>query len=51
MLSAGAVVEEEEVAKAKNKAYDELYEGLDTNKGENTLYLLARQRHTKREMT
>ena len=34
-----------EVAKAKSKAYDELYEGLDTKEGENTLYRLARQRH------
>ena len=34
-----------EVAKAKSKAYDELYEGLDNKEGENTLYRLARQRH------
>ena len=34
-----------EVAKAKNKAYDELYDVLDTKEGENTLYRLARQRH------
>ena len=34
-----------EVAKAKSKAYDELYEGLDTKEGEKTLYRLARQRH------
>ena len=27
-----------EVAKAKSKAYDELYEGLDTKEGEKTLY-------------
>ena len=26
-----------EVAKTKSKAYDELYEGLDTNEGEKTL--------------
>ena len=32
-----------EVAKAKSKPYDELYEGLDTTEGENTLYRLARQ--------
>ena len=32
-----------EVAKAKNKTYDELCEGMDTNEGENTLYRLARQ--------
>ena len=36
---------EEEVAKAKSKAYDELYEELDTKEGEKTLYRLARQRH------
>ena len=34
-----------EVAKAKSKAYDELYEELDTKEGEKTLYRLARQRH------
>ena len=34
-----------EVAKAKSKAYDELYEGLDTKEGEQTLHRLARQRH------
>ena len=34
-----------EVAKAKSKAYDELYGGLDTKEGEKTLYRLARQRH------
>ena len=36
-----------EVAKAKNKAYDELYEEeeLHSKEGENTLYRLARQRH------
>ena len=34
-----------EVAKAKNNAYDELYEELDSNEGERTLYRLARQRH------
>ena len=33
-----------EVAKANSKAYDELYEGVDTKEGENTLYRLARQR-------
>ena len=33
------------MAKAKSKAYDELYEGLDTKEGEKTLYRLARQRH------
>ena len=33
-----------EVAKAKNKAYDELYEKLDTKEGEKDLYRLARQR-------
>lgn len=33
-----------EVAKAKNKAYWELYERLDTEEGENDLYWLARQR-------
>ena len=32
-------------SKAKSKAYDELYEGLDTREGEKTLYRLARQRH------
>ena len=34
-----------EVANAKSKAYDELYEELDTKEGENTLYRLASQRH------
>ena len=34
-----------EVVKAKNNAYDELYEGLNTKEGEKTLYRLARQRH------
>ena len=34
-----------EVAKAKNNAYDELYEELDSKEEENTLYRLARQRH------
>ncbi|XP_051783710.1 uncharacterized protein LOC127527824 [Erpetoichthys calabaricus] len=33
-----------EVAKAKEKAYDELYERLDTKEGEKDLYRLARQR-------
>ena len=34
------------MAKAKSKAYDELYEGLDTKEGEKpSLYRLARQRH------
>ena len=33
-----------EVAKAKKKAYDELYEKLDTKEGEKDLYRLARQR-------
>ena len=34
-----------EVAKAKNTAYDEFYEELDSKEGERTLYRLARQRH------
>ena len=34
-----------DVAKAKSKTYDELYEELDTKEGEKTLYRLARQRH------
>ena len=34
-----------DVAKAKNKAYYELYEELDTKEGGNILYRLARQRH------
>ncbi|XP_051781551.1 uncharacterized protein LOC127527298 isoform X2 [Erpetoichthys calabaricus] len=34
-----------EVAKAKEKAYDELYERLDTKEGEKDLYRLARQRN------
>ena len=34
-----------EVAKAKSKAYDELYEELDTKEGGKSLYRLARQRH------
>ena len=33
-----------EVAKAKKKAYDELYEKLDIKEGEKELYRLARQR-------
>ena len=33
------------MAKANSKAYDELYEELDTKEGEKTLYRLARQRH------
>ena len=32
------------VAKAKGKAFDELYEKLDTKEGEKDLYRLARQR-------
>ena len=38
-----------EVTKAKNKAYDELYEGLDTKEGEKTLYRLAKHRHQVRK--
>ena len=34
-----------EMAKAKSKAYDVLYEELDTKEGETTVYRLARQRH------
>ena len=34
-----------EVARAKNNAYDELYEELDSKEGDRTLYRLARQRH------
>ena len=34
-----------EVAKAKNNAYDELHQELDSKEGERTLYRLARQRH------
>ena len=34
-----------EVARARRKAYDELYEGLESTEGDNTLYQLARQRH------
>ena len=34
-----------EVAKAKNNAHDELYEGFDSKEGERTVYLLARERH------
>ena len=34
-----------EVAMAKNNAYDELYDELDSKEGERTLYRLARQRH------
>ena len=34
-----------EVAKTNSKAYDKLYEELDTKEGENTFYRLARQRH------
>ena len=33
-----------DVAKAKNKAYYELYEEVDTKEGGNVLYRLARQR-------
>ena len=32
------------VTKAKEKAFDELYEKLDTKEGEKDLYQLARQR-------
>lgn len=32
------------MAKAKQKAYDELYDRLDTKEGEKDLYRLARQR-------
>ena len=32
-----------EVAKAKNNAYDKLYQEADSNEGERTLYRLARQ--------
>ena len=38
-----------EVAKVKSKAYDEIYEGLDTKEGETTLYRLVRQRHQARK--
>ena len=38
-----------EVAKANNKAYDELCEVWDTKEGEKTLYGLARQRHQARK--
>ena len=34
-----------EVTKAKNKAYDALYEGLDIKEWEKTLYRLERQRY------
>ena len=34
-----------EAAKAKNKTYDELYEGLDTEEVEQIMYRLARQRY------
>ena len=34
-----------EVAKAKNKAYNALYEGLDTKEWEKALHRLARQRY------
>ena len=34
-----------EAVKARSKAYDDLYEELDTKEGEKTLYRLARQRH------
>ena len=40
-----------EVAKAKSKAYAELYEGLDTKEGEKTLCTDWRDRDTKRKMT
>ena len=33
-----------ELAKAKNNAYDELYQELDSKEGERTLYGLARER-------
>ena len=35
-----------EVAKAKNNAYDELHEELDSNKGGRTLYRSAKERTT-----
>ena len=34
-----------EVAKAKQKTYEELYDRLDTKEGEKVLYRLARQRN------
>ena len=34
-----------EVAKARNKAYKELYEKLETKKGENKLFKIAKQRN------
>ena len=34
-----------EMAQAKNMAYDELYEELDSKEGEEKLYRLARSRH------
>ena len=34
-----------EVAKAKNNAYDKLYQEWDSKEGERTLYRLVRQRH------
>ena len=36
---------EREVAKARNKAYEELYEKLKTEKGENELFKIAKQRN------
>ncbi len=36
-----------EVAKVKEKAYEELYEKLDIKEGEKDLYQLARQRETE----
>ena len=34
-----------EVAKARNKAYEELYEKLETKKGENEVFKIAKQRN------
>ncbi|KAK3520195.1 hypothetical protein QTP70_017929, partial [Hemibagrus guttatus] len=42
--SGGRRTQREEVSKAKQKAYDELYTRLDTREGEKDLYRLARQR-------
>ena len=36
-----------EVAKARNKAYEELHKKLETKEGENELFKIAKQRNTQ----
>ena len=39
-----------EVAKARNKAYEELYEKLETKEGENELFKIAKQRNRQNKV-